>query len=91
MSGNTVTGVAPGTYTLAAAAETPEGTVYTDVSVEVVVAADSLIVEGLPERLFEGETAKLTVALSPDNVTHPGKSRGNRAAMRSLRWTIRAL
>ena len=71
VSGNTVTGVAPGTYTLTAAAETPEGTVYTDVSVEVVIAADSLMVEGLPERLFEGETAKLTVALSPDNVTHP--------------------
>lgn len=71
VSGNTVTGVTPGTYTLTAAAETPEGTVYTDVSVEVVIAADSLIVEGLPERLFEGETAKLTVALSPDNVTYP--------------------
>lgn len=71
VSGNTVTGVAPGTYTLTAAAETPEGTVYTDATVEVVIAADSLIVEGLPERLFEGETAKLTVALSPDNVTHP--------------------
>ena len=71
VSGNTITGVAPGTYTLTAAAETPDGTVYTDATVEVVIAADTLMVEGLPERLFEGETAKLTVALSPDNVTYP--------------------
>lgn len=71
VNGNAVTGVEPGTYTLTAAAETPEGTVYTDTTVEVVIAADSLLVEGLPERLFEGETAQLTVALSPADVTYP--------------------
>ncbi len=70
-SGNTVIGALPGTYTLTAMAETPEGTVYTDTTVEVVIAADSLMVEGLPERLFEGSTAELTVTLSPDDVTHP--------------------
>ena len=70
-SGTTVTGVTPGIYTLTATAETTEGTVYTDVPVEVVIAADTLAVEGLPEQLFEGETANLTVALSPADVTYP--------------------
>ncbi len=71
VSSNTVTGVTPGAYTLTATAETPEGTVYTEASVEVVIAADRLVVEGLPARLFEGESAQLTAALSPADVTYP--------------------
>lgn len=70
VSGTTVTAQTLGKFTVTAQAETPEGTVYTDIPVEVIIPASGVTVKGEKAHVLENHSVQMTALVSPENATY---------------------
>ncbi len=70
LSGTTVTAETRGKFIVTAKAETPEGTVYTDIPVEVIVPAESVSVKGVKNHVLENHSLQMTASVLPENATY---------------------
>ena len=70
ISGSSVTAKALGKYIVTAAAETEQGTVYTDIPVEVIVPTSSITIKSERPYVLEGHTLKLSAEVLPENATY---------------------
>lgn len=70
VSGLSVKGVTKGKYTVTAKTETDEGTVYTDIPVEVIVPAESVFITSSLSYVLEGGSLSLSAMVSPENATY---------------------
>lgn len=70
VSGTTVTALTLGKFTVTAAANTPEGTVYTDIPVEVIVPASSVSVTSESSYVLQNHSLQLTASVLPEDATY---------------------
>ncbi len=70
VSGTTVTAETLGAFIVTAKAETAEGTVYTDIPVEVIIPASSVTITAEKAHVLENHTVQLTASVLPENATY---------------------
>ncbi|MBR3928293.1 MAG: Ig-like domain-containing protein [Clostridia bacterium] len=70
VSGTTVTAKALGKYTVTAKAETAQGTVYTDIPVEVIVPATSVSIQSPQSHMLDNHSIQLTAKVLPEDATY---------------------
>jgi len=70
VSGTTVTAETLGKFTVTAKAETAEGTVYTDIPVEVIIPASSVTLTAEKAHVLENHSVQLTASVLPTDATY---------------------
>lgn len=70
VSGTSVTAEKLGKYTVTAMTETSEGTVYTNIPVEVIIPAESVVVKASKAYVLENHTVQMSASVLPENATY---------------------
>ena len=70
VSGNSVTGILNGKYTVTASVETDEGTVYTDIPVEVIIPAEKITISSDQSFVLKNHTLSLSAVIDPESATY---------------------